>query len=70
MFDLRGDVMDYRPADDGCCEAPRAARPAAMWILVALIGVVLGGAAILGSLSTDTRDYAAKHQSVLKARVI
>jgi hypothetical protein len=70
MFDLRGDVLDYRPARDGCREAPRPAKPAAAWILVAVIGVVLGGAALAASFSTDTRDYAARHQSVLKARVI
>ena len=62
--------MDYRPARDGSCEAPRPARPAAAWILVAVIGVVLGGAALLASVSTDTRDYSSKHQSVLKSRVI
>jgi len=70
MFDLRGEVMDYRVARDGCCEAPRPARPAAAWVLVAIIGVILGAAALAASLSTDSRDYAAKHQSVLKSRVI
>ena len=70
MFDLRGDVIDYRPARDGCCEAPRAPKPAALWLLLALIGVVLGGAALAASLTTDTRDYASRHQSVLSARVI
>jgi hypothetical protein len=70
MFDLRGDVMDFRPDRDGCCEAPRPAKPALAWILVAIIGVVLGGAALAASLSTDTRDFAAKHHSVLKSRVI
>jgi hypothetical protein len=70
MFDLRGDVVDYRyRCDDGEC--PRAvATPRALWILVAVIGVVLGGAALAAAFSTDTRDFAARHQSVLPARVI
>ena len=71
MFDLRGDVIDYRPARDGCREEPcHAPRPSAIWMLVAIIGVVLGGAALAASLTTDTRDFAARHQSVLSARVI
>ena len=70
MFDLRGDVMDYRyGCDDGECPRPKA-RPGAIWVLVAVIGVVLGGAALAASLTTDTRDFAARHQSVLSARVI
>ena len=70
MFDLRGDVVDYRyGCEQGECPRP-AARPAALWILVAIIGVVLGGAALAASLATDTRDFAARHQSVLSARVI
>lgn len=70
MFDLRGDVVDYRyGCEQGECPRP-AARPGALWILVAVIGVVLGGAALAASLTTDTRDFAARHQSVLSARVI
>jgi len=70
MFDLRGEVMDPRVTRDGCCEAPHAVKPGAAWILAVVIGVILGAAALVASLSTDTRDFAAKHQSVLKSRVI
>lgn len=71
MFDLRGDVLDYRCVRDERCEAERrVGRPSAMWLLAALIAVVLGGAVLLASITPDTRDFAARHQSVLKARVI
>ena len=69
MFDLRGDVVDYRYREPSECGQP-VARPGALWILAAVIGVVLGGAALAASLTTDTRDFAARHQSVLPARVI
>ena len=71
MFELRGDVVDYRCMRDDRCQAERhVRRPGAIWILVAAIGVILGAAALAASLTTDTRDFAAKHHSVLSARVI
>jgi hypothetical protein len=33
-------------------------------MLAALIGLVLGAAAIAAALTTDTRDFAARHPSV------
>ena len=44
--------------------APRDRGPVALWLLVALIGVVLGGAALVSALATDSRDFAARHGSV------
>lgn len=71
MFDLRGDVLDYRCMRNDRCEAERhVRRPGAIWILVVAIGVILGAAALAASVTTDTRDFAAKHHSVLSARVI
>ena len=69
-MNLRGDCMDfpYTP-HDGTTER-RVRGPVAVWLLVALIGVVLGGAAIATSLVTDTRDFAARHQSVPTARLL
>jgi hypothetical protein len=43
---------------------PRARGPFAPWLLATLIGVVLGVAAIAAALTTDTRDFAARHQGV------
>jgi hypothetical protein len=37
---------------------------------VALIGVVLGGAAIAASLTIDTRDFATRHGTVLETRAL
>ena len=50
--------------------ARRARGPVAIWILVAVIGLVLGGAAILAALSTDTRDFAARHSTVLSSHAL
>ena len=56
--------MDYpfSPDDHGMCRRP--GNPAAMWILVALIGIILGGAALAAGLTVDTRDFATRHASV------
>ena len=48
--------------------ARRARAPVAIWILLTLIGLVLGVAAMLAAVSTDTRDFAARHSSVLASR--
>ena len=50
--------------------ARRAHGPVALWMLVAIIGVVLGAAAILAALSTDTRDFRARHHTVLESRAL
>ena len=50
--------------------ARRARGPVAIWILVAVIGVVLGGLSILAAFATDTRDFAARHSTVLESRAL
>lgn len=50
--------------------ARRARGPVALWILVAIIGLVLGSAAILAAFATDTRDFAARHSTVLASRAL
>jgi hypothetical protein len=47
-----------------CNEYDRPRGPVATWMLAALIGLVLGAAAIAAALTTDTRDFAARHPSV------
>lgn len=62
--------MDYRlPLAPDDRELLRRARgPAPLWLLVLLIGLVLGGASLAAALTVDTRDFAARHGSVLAAR--
>lgn len=62
--------MDYPLSANELAHAPRARGPVAIWFLVALIGIVLGGAALAAALTTDTRDFAARHASVLKSRAL
>jgi hypothetical protein len=50
--------------------ARRARGPAALWILLAVIGVVLTGLSVLAAFSTDTRDFAARHGTVLESRAL
>ena len=50
--------------------ARRARAPIAIWVLLALIGIVLGAAAVLAALTTDTRDFAARHATVLESRIL
>ena len=66
---LRGDVMDcpFAPGDDA---SPRCRKPVSVWFMVAVIAVVLGGAVVAASFSTDTRDFAARHGSVLKTQAL
>ena len=62
--------MDF-PYTTEARETPaRAGNPIALWLLVAMIGIVLGGAALAASLTTDTRDFAARHGSVLATRAL
>jgi hypothetical protein len=51
-------------------ESPRARGPVALWLLAVMIGLVLGAAALAAAFSTDTRDFAAKHHSVLATRAL
>jgi hypothetical protein len=50
--------------------ARRARGPAALWILLAVIGVVLTGVSVLAAFSIDTRDFAARHGTVLESRAL
>lgn len=50
--------------------ARRARGPVAIWVLVAIIGVVLGAAALLAAVTTDTRDFATRHATVLESRAL
>ena len=43
----------------------RRGRPLPAWIPIALIAAVLGLAAFAASQVTDTRDFAARHSTVL-----
>jgi hypothetical protein len=50
--------------------ARRARGPVAIWILLAVIGVILAGASVLAAFSTDTRDFATRHSTVLASRAL
>lgn len=50
--------------------ARRARGPAALWILLAVIGVVLASVSVLAAFSIDTRDFAARHGTVLESRAL
>lgn len=52
--------MDFHQCNE--CGRPRG--PVALWMLAALIGIVLGTAAIAAAFTTDTRDFAARHHAV------
>jgi hypothetical protein len=69
-MNLHGDVVDFPYSRDGADYPRRPRKPVAAWLLVALIGVVLGGAAVAASLMTDTRDFATRHGTVLATRAL
>ncbi len=58
----------YVPADPQ--EQHRRRGPIALWMLMALIGFVLAGAALAAGFATDTRDFATRHGSVLATRAL
>lgn len=39
-------------------------RPVAVWMLLALVGAVLGLALVAAAVTPDTRTFAERHQSV------
>jgi hypothetical protein len=49
--------------------APRDRGPVAIWLLAALIGLVLGVAALVSALASDSRDFVARH-CVLSTRAM
>ena len=67
---LHGDVVDFPYYPDGPASDYRPRKPVSVWLMVALIGVVLGGAAVAASLVTDTRDFASRHGTVLETRAL
>lgn len=69
-MNLRGDVMDFPYSPEDAALHRRARKPLGIWVMLAVIGVVLGGAAIAASLTTDTRDFAARHGTVLTTRAL
>ena len=50
--------------------ARRARAPVAIWMLVAVIGIVLGSISILAAFAVDTRDFKARHSTVLESRAL
>ena len=48
--------------------ARRARGPVAIWVLAVVIGIALGVAALLAAVTTDTRDFATRHATVLASR--
>jgi hypothetical protein len=50
--------------------ARRARAPVALWILAVLIVTVLGAAVLATSAVPDTRDFAARHGTVLESRAL
>jgi hypothetical protein len=51
--------------DDSAYELSRRRGPVDVWALLAVIGLVLCAAALGAASVTDTRDFAARHHSVL-----
>ncbi len=62
--------MDFPFSPDDTALERRVHNPRAAWLLVALIGLILGGAALAASFTTDTRDFAARHGTVLATRYL
>lgn len=59
--------VDYpdAPGDPALARHPHG--PLAAWLVVALVGLALGAAALAAAFTTDTRDFAARHGTVLQA---
>ena len=49
---------------------PRAHGPVRLWMLVALIGMVLGAAVVFAGVASDTRDAAHRHAAVLRSQAL
>jgi hypothetical protein len=61
--------MDFHSCHDNCfTHRPRS--PIAVWLMVAFIGAVLGAATVAAALSTDTRDFASRHGTVLRTQAL
>jgi hypothetical protein len=62
-------IMDY-PFHGDPEFARRARVPVALWILAALVVTVLGAAVLGAASATDTRDFAARHATVLPSQAL
>jgi len=63
--------MDFRlPFSPDDSLVPCAHGPVRVWMLVALIGLVLGIAVAAAGMVTDDRDYAQKHGTVLRSQAL
>ncbi|MEP7262282.1 MAG: hypothetical protein ABI669_13825 [Usitatibacter sp.] len=69
-MNLRGDVMDFPNSPEDRALERRGPNRLALWLMVAMIGFILGGAALAAACTTDTRDFAARHASVLRTTAL
>lgn len=53
---------DLDPRPGGCGASAR--RPVVIWMLMALVGAILGLALVAVALTPDTRTFAERHRSV------
>jgi hypothetical protein len=60
--------FDFTAQDPALTRRPRG--PIAVWLLAAFIGAVLGVATVAANLTTDTRDFVARHATVLKSQAL
>jgi hypothetical protein len=49
---------------------PRGHGPVRLWMLVALIGIVLGAAVVFAGVTADSRDAAHRHATVLRSQAL
>ena len=63
--------MDFRlPLSPDDTLVPRPRGPVPVWMLIAMIGLVLGIALAAAGVVTDERDYAQQHGVVLPSRAL
>ena len=63
--------MDFRlPLSPADSLVPRARGPVPVWIVVALVGLVLGLAVAAAGVVTDERSYAQQHGVVLRSQAL
>lgn len=63
--------MDFRlPLTPDDSLVPRRRGPVPLWMMVALIGLVLGLAVAAAGVVTDERDYAQQHGVVLRSQAL
>jgi hypothetical protein len=51
-------------------QSPRQRGPVPLWMLAALIGIILGTAALAAAMTTDTRDFLERHRVVHGVRAL